>query len=46
MVYRNLSQWTTAERVAFGAAEIIDGLVRCYVASKLGDEIDVPEELT
>lgn len=31
--------------IAFGPTPLIAAM-RCYVASKLGDEIDVPEELT
>jgi len=31
-------------RKAFGATPLIAAM-RCYVASKLGDEVDVPEEL-
>jgi len=30
--------------IAFGPTQLITAM-RCYVASKLGDEVDVPEEL-
>ena len=45
------SAWTpapdrqTGEAQAYGPTPLIAAM-RCYVASKLGDEVDVPEELT
>jgi len=45
------SAWTpapdqaTGESQAYGPTPLIAAM-RCYVASKLGDDVDVPEELT
>ena len=41
--------WTTGEAMRFCSMRGPNPLIaamRCYVASKLGDEVDVPEELT
>ena len=49
--YTRWEAWTPApeqergEAVALGPTPLIAAM-RCYVASKLGDEVEVPEELT
>ena len=37
--------WRHNIRFRFGPTSLIAAM-RCYVASKLGDEVDIPEELT
>ncbi len=43
-VHDNLFQYDGSEHHATGPTPLIAAM-RCYVSSKLGDEIDVPEEL-
>ena len=45
MVYENDDTEDVFASEEFGPTPLIAGM-RCYVASKLGDEVDVPEELT
>ena len=46
VVWMGASRWTqNAERFyAYGSTPLIAAM-RCYVASKLGDDIDIPEKL-
>lgn len=37
--------WRRCTRFRFGPTPLIAAM-RCYVASKLGDEVEIPEELT
>jgi hypothetical protein len=47
-VYASVTQWTSCDnfgnRQAFGPTPLIAAM-RCYVASKLGDEVEVPQEI-
>lgn len=50
-LYKDLSRWTAVIRVddeepweLYGPTPLIAAM-RCYVASKLGEEVDIPEEL-
>lgn len=51
MQFDSPTYWTahirTSEKTRFGAwaADPLVAAMRCYVASKLGDEVEVPEEL-
>lgn len=45
----NLGQWAgyeTFEQTRFDGPTPLIAAMRCYVASKLGDEVDIPEELS
>jgi hypothetical protein len=48
-IYASASQWTASDffgkTQTFGPTPLIAAM-RCLVASKLGDEIEIPEELT
>ena len=40
------SEWSAStERYEYHATNPLEAAMRCYVASKLGDEVEVPEEL-
>ena len=43
--FASLDRLTPPARSAYGPTPLIAAM-RCYVASKLGDEVDIPEELT
>jgi hypothetical protein len=47
-IYASASQWTASDffgkTQTFGPTPLIAAM-RCYVASKLGDEIEIPKEL-
>ena len=38
------NEWSDCESISFGLTPLIAAM-RCYVASKLGDEIEIPDEL-
>jgi hypothetical protein len=46
--FSDYPQWTAKhpQAICFDGPTPLVAAMRCYVASKLGDEIDVPEELT
>ena len=44
-VWSASTKWDDPSKVFYGRTKLIAGL-RCFVASKLGDEVEVPDELT